>query len=103
LNQDYDGVAKMFASENGVAARLKAAIEPRLANTSELAVRSKALTTKSTELQKQMTALDVRMAAASQRYLKQFNSLDTLLSQLQNTSSFLTQQLSNISKISSSD
>jgi flagellar hook-associated protein 2 len=103
LNQDYDGVAKMFASENGVAARLKAAIEPRLANTSELAVRSKALTTKSTDLQKQMTALDVRMAAASQRYLKQFNSLDTLLSQLQNTSSFLTQQLSNISKISSSD
>jgi flagellar hook-associated protein 2 len=103
LNQDYDGVAQMFASENGVAARLKAAIEPRLAATSELAVRNKALSAKSIELQKQMTALDTRMAAASQRYLKQFNSLDTLLSQLQNTSSFLTQQLSNISKISSSD
>jgi flagellar hook-associated protein 2 len=103
LNQDYDGVANMFASENGVAARLKAAIEPRLAATSELAVRNKALSAKSVELQKQMAALDVRMAAASQRYLKQFNSLDTLLSQLQNTSSFLTQQLSNISKISSSD
>lgn len=103
LNQDYDGVANMFASENGIAARLKASIEPRLAATSELAVRSKALSAKSTELQKQAVALEARMAAASQRYLKQFNSLDTLLSQLQNTSSFLTQQLSNISKISSSD
>jgi flagellar hook-associated protein 2 len=103
LGEDYDGVANMFASENGVAARLKAAVEPRLAATSELSVRSKALSTKSLELQKQMTALDARMAAASQRYLKQFNSLDTLLSRLQNTSTFLTQQLSSISKISSKD
>ena len=100
LNQDYNGVAAMFASENGIAARLKAAIEPRLSVTSELNVRSKALNTKSVDLQKQLAALDTRMAAISQRYLKQFNSLDTLLSQLQNTSTFLTQQLSSISKIS---
>jgi flagellar hook-associated protein 2 len=103
LRDNYDGVAAIFASEGGVAARLKASIEPRLAATSELSVRSKALSTKSVELQKQMTALDTRMAAVSQRYLKQFNSLDTLLSQLQNSSTFLTQQLSSISKISSSD
>jgi flagellar hook-associated protein 2 len=100
LNQDYNGVAAMFAAENGIAARLKSAIEPRLSATSELNVRTKALNTKSVDLQKELAALDTRMAAASQRYLKQFNALDTLLSQLQNTSTFLTQQLSNVAKIS---
>jgi flagellar hook-associated protein 2 len=44
----------------------------------------------------QRTALNDRLAELQDRYLKQFNALDTLLAQLQSTSSFLTQQFANL-------
>lgn len=99
LTADYDGVAAIFGSADGVAAKLKAAVDGRLAGGAELDVRSKRLNEQSVTLQKQMGDLELRMASIAERYKKQFNSLDSMLSQLQNTSSFLTQQLSNISKI----
>ena len=43
------------------------------------------------------------MAAVEARYRKQFTALDSLLSKLSSTSSFLTQQLSGIAKIGSND
>jgi flagellar hook-associated protein 2 len=101
LTADYDGVAAIFGSANGVATKLKTAIDGRLAAGAELDVRSKRLNEQSVSLQKQVAELDTRMASAQKRYLKQFNALDGLLSQLQSTSSFLTQQLANISKIGS--
>jgi flagellar hook-associated protein 2 len=99
LAADYDGVAAIFGSADGVATKLKAAVDGRLTAGAELDVRSKRLNEQSVTLQKQTAELETRMASVQQRYLKQFNSLDSLLSQLQNTSSFLTQQLANISKI----
>jgi flagellar hook-associated protein 2 len=41
-------------------------------------------------------ALDRRLEALESRYRSQFNALDTLLANIQSTSSFLTQQLANI-------
>lgn len=100
LAADSDGVANIFASADGVAARLKGVLEPRLQPDSDLNVRSKRLNEKSIELQKQLATLDTRMTAVAARYRKQFNALDTLLAQMQSTSTFLTQQLDSISKIS---
>jgi flagellar hook-associated protein 2 len=102
LNSNFDEVAKLFGGENGVATRLSAALTPRLAPDAEIDVRSKRLNQQSTDLQKKQAALDTRMAAVEARYKKQFNALDSLLSQLQSTSSFLTQQLSSIAKIGDS-
>jgi len=48
------------------------------------------------DISDQREALDVRMNAIESRYLKQFTALDTLISQLQSTSSFLTSQLANL-------
>jgi flagellar hook-associated protein 2 len=101
LSADYNGVAAIFGSTNGVAARLNAVIEPRLAKDAELDVRSKQLNAKSVDLQKDLTALDTRMAKVEARYRAQFNALDSLLSKLQSSSTFLSQQLDSISKISS--
>jgi flagellar hook-associated protein 2 len=103
LDSNYDEVAKLFGSENGVAARLSNAITPRLATGAELDVRTKSLNTKSTALQKQQADLEARMLVVESRYRKQFTALDSLLSNLQNQSTFLTQQLSSISKIGNSD
>ncbi|MEJ0087848.1 MAG: flagellar filament capping protein FliD [Pseudomonadota bacterium] len=102
LESNYDEVAKLFGAENGVAARLSNAITPRLATGSELDVRTKSLNAKSVDLQKQQAALDARMLVVESRYRKQFTALDSLLSNLQNQSTFLSQQLSSISKIGGS-
>jgi flagellar hook-associated protein 2 len=100
LTADFNGVASIFGSTDGVAARLKSAIEPRLATDAELDVRSKRLNARSIELQKDLTSLDARMQRVEARYRAQFNALDSLLSKLQSSSTFLTQQLDSISKIS---
>jgi flagellar hook-associated protein 2 len=55
--------------------------------------RSDSLSAKTRKLDAQKDALNVRMAAAEARYKAQFTALDTLMTQLQSTSDFLTQQL----------
>jgi flagellar hook-associated protein 2 len=102
LDSNYDEVAKLFGSETGIATRMSDLLTPRLAAGAELDVRTKGLNAKSIALQKQQTDLDARMLVVEARYRKQFTALDSLLSNLQNQSTFLTQQLSSISKIGGS-
>jgi flagellar hook-associated protein 2 len=102
LESNYDEVAKLFASDNGVATRLSKVLTPQLDSGSALDLRSVGLNKKSVDLQKEQTQLDARMVDVEARYRKQFTALDSLLSNLQNQSTFLTQQLSSIAKIGSS-
>jgi flagellar hook-associated protein 2 len=99
MQADFVGVSKLFGSADGVAARLANALTPRLAADAEMDVRTKRLNQKSIELQKEQVALDARMAKVEARYRAQFNNLDSLLSKMQSTSSYLTQQLSQIANI----
>jgi len=99
LGTDFDGVAKLFGSENGVAARLSASLTDRLTDKADIALRTKALNTKSLSLQKDSANLETRMVEVTRRYNQQFNALDSLLSNMQQQSSFLTQQLSQIANI----
>jgi len=103
LAADFDGVAQLFGSENGVAKRLASSLDAALATDAQINTRTKTLNTKSLALQKEQVALETRMAEVAKRYNAQFNALDSLLSNLSSQSAFLTQQLSNISKIGSSD
>ena len=102
MTADFDGVAKLFGSENGVAARMSAALTPRLATDAELDARTKSLNTKSLAIQKQQEQLEARMVKIEARYRAQFNSLDSLLSKLQGTSSYLSSQLAQIGNIGKS-
>jgi flagellar hook-associated protein 2 len=102
LAADYDGVAKLFGSDDGVAARLSTSLTASLADTAEINLRNKALNAKTVSLQKDQAALETRMANVTARYNQQFNALDSLLSNMQQTSSFLTTQLSQIANISKS-
>jgi flagellar hook-associated protein 2 len=99
LGVDFDGVAKLFGSENGVAKRLANSFDAFLASSAQLTTRTESLNTKSKSLQKDQAALDARMVEVGKRYNAQFNALDSLLSNLSSQSSFLTQQLTSISKI----
>jgi flagellar hook-associated protein 2 len=93
---DPAGVAYLFGSANGVAVRLDAAIAPHLAASGDIATRNAALDARTAALTADQTALDARMAIVQQRFLKQFTALDSLLANMQNTSSFLSQQLANL-------
>jgi flagellar hook-associated protein 2 len=99
LSADFDGIAKLFASENGVAKRVGTVLDNTLASEAQINTRTKALNTKSVSLQKEAVDLEARMAEVAKRYNAQFNALDSLLANLSSQSNFLTQQLSNISKI----
>ena len=96
LQTNFDAVAQVFGSENGVAARLDKVISPRLAGGGDIAMRNQALDKQSKSLTKDLTTLETRMTALSERYTKQFTVLDGLLSSMQTTSSYLAQQLANL-------
>jgi len=94
-------VAHLFGSENGVAARLYAQVDARLKSGSDLDSRNTTLKRQMNDVSREKEALALRMEQVEARYRKQFTALDSLLSQLQSTSSYLAQQLSNLPKAGS--
>ena len=93
LDSDPDAVAHLFGSEDGVAARLYAQVDARLASNSDLDSRNTTLKRQMDDISRDKEALALRMEQIEARYRKQFTALDSLLSQLQTTSSYLAQQL----------
>lgn len=98
IAKEPGAASRLFTADNGIAVRMGAYLDARLADTGELAARDATMKAKGKDIDKQKQALETRMAAFQARYLKQFNALDSLLTQMQSTSSYLTQQLSNLSK-----
>lgn len=103
LENDATAVAGVFGSDNGVAKRLDAFLGERLSVSGELAARDERIANRRRELEVRREALDARMEVIQARYLKQFTALDTMLSQLQSTSSFLSQQLSGLQNLNGSN
>jgi flagellar hook-associated protein 2 len=101
LSADPDAVAHLFGSENGVAARLYAQVDARLASNSDLDTRNTTLKRQLDGISRDKEALALRMEQIEARYRRQFTALDSLLSQLQTTSSYLAQQLANMPRAGS--
>jgi flagellar hook-associated protein 2 len=101
LDTDPDAVAQLFGSGNGVAARLYAQVDARLASGSDLDARNTSLKRDLERVADDKEALALRMEQVEARYRKQFTALDSLLSQLQTTSSYLAQQLANVPRAGS--
>jgi flagellar hook-associated protein 2 len=99
LAADPLSVNNVFSSTNGVAVKIGKYLDDRLASTGEIASRNTSLSTQQKDLEKQRDALDARMVVVQERYMKQFTALDSLLSQLQTTSSYLTQQMQGLSNL----
>jgi flagellar hook-associated protein 2 len=87
-------LSQLFASTGGLASRLDGFLGSKLATTGEIAARDAGIATRRKDLARQREALDARMQVLQARYSKQFNALDSLLTQMQSTSSYLAQQLS---------
>lgn len=99
LEADPQAVNRVFSEENGVAARLGSYLDGRLSSAGELAARDASISAQRKNLDQQREALEARITLIQERYLKQFSALDAMLGQLQSTSSYLTTQLSSLSRI----
>jgi flagellar hook-associated protein 2 len=102
LAADPDAVAKLFGSETGVAARMSTHLEARLSTSGDIETRNSRLTGELKDIAKDKQALQLRLAQMESRYRKQFVALDTLLTRMQSTSNYLTQQLASLPKINNS-
>ena len=89
LNANPGAVSDIFTSSNGVAVKLADLMGTKTSSTGELTVRSSNITDSLVDLKDQQDALNARMKVIQDRYYKQFNALDTLLGQLNNTASSL--------------
>jgi len=101
VNTNFDAVGALFGSESGIAATLSTQVEGRLASDGALETRNKNLVKEKLAIDKRQSDTDARMEIVLQRYIKQFSALDTLLSRLSSTSSYLGQQfdaLANLNK-----
>jgi flagellar hook-associated protein 2 len=97
LDANFDAVGKLFTADNaGVAVKLGSLLDQYLGTDGLLAARTATLNATVKDIADQRTALNARLTVLQDRYTKQFNALDTLLAQMQSTSSYLTQQLSNL-------
>jgi flagellar hook-associated protein 2 len=103
LANNFDAVSRLFGTaETGVAAKLHQQITDRLADGAGIDVRNDSLQAEQRALAKKTADIEVRMTILQQTYLKQFTALDTLLSNLQSTSSFLSQQIESMANLNKS-
>lgn len=92
----FDDVGRLFSDESGFANRLFGLVEGFLEPEAALETRSDGLELLIGDLTTQREALDRRMEVVRARLTAQFSALDSLIGQLDSTSTFLGQQLANL-------
>lgn len=94
---NFDAIGELFAADGaGIAVKLDALLEPYLSTDGVFDSRTASLKSSIDSINDRREALTERLTSLQARYTKQFNALDGLLAQLQGTSNFLNQQLSQL-------
>lgn len=96
VDSNFDDFANLFAGDSGIAARLDSVADVYTRFEGILDTRTSGLKEQIDRIADQRIALDKRIATIESRYLQQFTALDSLLGELNQTSSFLTSQLANL-------
>lgn len=94
LDSSQAGVAALVAKDGALGQALNSVFDRFLGSDGVLVTRSANLNDTQRALDRQQEQLDLRLTATEARLRAQFTALDSLLSRLQSTSNFLTQQLS---------
>ncbi len=102
VNGGSTGTRGTISVARGYAARLDALLDAALESDGTIASRTKGINATIKDLDTQRDALTRRLALIEQRYRSQFTALDTLLGKLNSTSTYLTQQLEQLQKLSGS-
>jgi flagellar hook-associated protein 2 len=96
LTADPGALSTVLQGSAGIATRLSTVIGGYMSSGGLLASRTDSINHSLSDISDQRDALSARMDDLQARYLRQFNALDGLLSQMQSTGNFLTQQLASL-------
>ncbi|MGS1012095.1 flagellar filament capping protein FliD [Rhodanobacter sp. UC4450_H17] len=83
---------QLFGGDTGLAAQINSQLDQWVGSSGTLAGRTDSISQQLKSLKDQQATLDSRMADLTARYQAQFTALDTLMSKLNSTSSYLQQQ-----------
>jgi flagellar hook-associated protein 2 len=92
-NDDFEAVASMVAS---FGTQAKTLTDGMLSTTGTITAASDGLQATIDSIDEQRTRLEARLEKIEARYVAQFSALDSLISQMNSTSTYLTQQLANL-------
>jgi flagellar hook-associated protein 2 len=100
LNNDFNGVAELLANDDqGYAFRFGALADGLLDLEGVIKTREDGINTRIGSIDDGIANWEYRLESIEARYRSQFTALDSLLSELQTTSSYLTQQLSSLANL----
>lgn len=95
ISSDFGDVVNLVASPSGFATRLEAWGKAALAAGGPIDTRTKSLNDYVKNYNAQVDRLENQMVALEKKYRKEYTNLNLLLSNMNSTSTFLTQQLTN--------
>lgn len=96
LETNFTGVSSLFSSTDGVATRLTKVTEEMLGSKGLFKTRTDGLNASIESMDKSMDRMELQLAQTEKRYRAQFTALDTMMTNMQNMSSYMTQQLAAI-------
>ncbi len=97
ISQDYEAISQLFANDNkGIAFRLEEKMDDYLSFDGLIKTRQEGLKARIDYNGNEQLRMEYRLEQIEARFLKQFSALDSLISQSNNTSAYLSQQLANL-------
>jgi len=102
LSTNFSAVSQLFSGSGGVASTLNLDLVAALGSTGAIAATSSTLVQQENSLTAQETALNTQMTALSASLTQQYSALNSLLSSLQTTSAYLTQQFASLPSVQGS-
>ncbi|MDK9557307.1 flagellar filament capping protein FliD [Marinobacter sp. M216] len=105
LESDPQAVTALLSEQNGtngIAGQIEASIENYLASDGAISSRTEGLNRTLDDIQEQRDRLDLRMQTYRERLVAQFSAADSLISQLNSTGNYVSQQLAAIAPQQSS-
>ncbi|MCU7837412.1 MAG: flagellar filament capping protein FliD [gamma proteobacterium symbiont of Taylorina sp.] len=97
VSTDYEAISQLFANDSqGIAFRLEEKMDDYLSFDGLIKVREEGLRSRIDYNEDAQFRMEYRLEQIEARYLKQFSNLDSIISASNATSSYLTQQLSNL-------
>lgn len=98
LSSDFNAVTNVLGSTDGVISRVNSLIDSTLASDGSIQTRSNSLDKRQDSIDAEQEEIELRTAVIEQRYLDKYNAMDSLLAELDNLSSYLTQQFDALNK-----
>lgn len=98
---DPEAVSRLLGPDAALGGRMRGAMTSYLGDGGLIGARSTALNDRMKSITRQRDAFDVRMSAVEATYRRQFSALDALMTKMQGTSSYLSQQLASLPNSSS--